>query len=183
MQQKAKYGDHLDTLISLTTQLAMSPSQLWSRSVRAIAESVSLPEDEVLDALSSFPGLFRATTIERDSQGRPMYALQARYALRSDSIGVPPELRSDLLSDLLEFIGRQAQQENADEQFRSQLEHSRRQFAEQAEQSRAQFAEQAKQDREHFMQQSRLTRFSIWVAAGAAIIAAVAGIVAAVVHW
>lgn len=120
-----RYSDHLDTLIALATYLALTPK--ISRTSRGLAVDLSLPEDDVRTTLNSFPGVFRRSR-NMSTEGESYYTLHARYALRkADAEGQNlAELRSDLLSTLLQFVSQQAAQESSFDQFQGQLAHSLR---------------------------------------------------------
>jgi hypothetical protein len=142
-----RYTDHLGDLIALTTYLALTPK--ISRTPVWLARDLSLAEQAVRETLNGFPGLFRKST-RTSAEGEHFYTLHARYALRAgegDDTN-QAELRSDLLSTLLQFASQQAAQETAYAQFQVQQAHT-----------------------------LRVT----WVAAGAAIVAAVLAGVATVV--
>lgn len=106
-----RYAEHLDHLIALTTYLALTPEV--SRTPQGLARDLSLREDVARASLEGFPSIFRKSR-RTSPEGERYYTLHARYALRT---GGPQanqaELRSDLLSTVLLFISRQAEQELA----------------------------------------------------------------------
>lgn len=111
-----RYSDHLDTLIVLATYLALTPK--ISRTSQGLATDLSLREHDVQTTLDGFPGVFRKSE-NRSAEGEWYYTLHARYALRkADAEGQNlAELRSDLLSTLLQFVSHQAAQESSFDQF------------------------------------------------------------------
>lgn len=124
---KPRYSDHLDTLIALATYLALTPK--ISRTSPGLAADLSLPEIDVRSTLNGFPGVFRRSR-NPSSEGESYYTLHARYALRKTEVEADlqnvAELRSDLLSTLLQFASHQAAQESSVDQFQRQLAHSLR---------------------------------------------------------
>jgi len=124
---QARYSEHLDTLIALATYLALTPRM--SRTSPGLAADLSLPESDVRTTLDGFPGVFRKSR-NPSSDGESFYTLHARYALRtSDAEGDlqnVAELRSELLSTLLQFASHQAAQESSVDQFQRQLAHNLR---------------------------------------------------------
>jgi hypothetical protein len=111
------YTEHLDILTALITQLAVNPK--WSRTLKWLADDLSLPESEVHEALNAFGSLFR------ENQG--YYSLHARAALRHEDHA--PELRADILKVLLEYVMSRAAAEVTQSQFRDSLRQARRNSA------------------------------------------------------
>ena len=122
---KPRYADHLDTLIALTTYLALTPK--ISRTAPGLAADLSLAENDVRSTLNGFPGVFRRSRTP-SSEGESYYTLHARYALRKTESDAEEQnltaLRSDLLSTLLQFASQQAAQESSFDQFQRQLAHN-----------------------------------------------------------
>jgi hypothetical protein len=118
---KPRYSDHLDVLVALATYLALTPKT--SRTIPWLAKDLSLPEAAVRTALEGFPGIFRRSR-RPSSVGEHFYTLHARFALRSTDADSETqalvELRSDLLSTVLQFVTQQAAQESSFEQFKHQ---------------------------------------------------------------
>lgn len=108
------YTEHLDILTALVTQLAVNPK--WSRTLKWLADDLSLPQDEVRDALGKFPSLFR------EHEG--FYSLHARAALRHEDEA--PELRADILKVLLDYVLNRTAGEVTQSQFRDNLREARR---------------------------------------------------------
>lgn len=117
---ETRYSAHLDTLVALVTNLAMTK---WkSRTPTILAKELALDHDEVAYVLQNFKGLFRET-YSRASYGEPYYWLQLRWARRhiekateSDQDPVLEEpLEAEYLSALLNFILTMVEQEQASE--------------------------------------------------------------------
>jgi hypothetical protein len=111
------YTEYLDILTALITQLAVNPR--WSRTLKWLADDLSLPESEVHETLDSFSSLFR--------ENRDYYSLHARAALRDEDEA--PELRADILKVLLEYVLNRAAAEVTQSQFRDNLRQARRNSA------------------------------------------------------
>jgi|HubBroStandDraft_2_1064218.scaffolds.fasta_scaffold368765_1 hypothetical protein len=123
-QATARYTGHLDTVLALTTYLALTPKR--SRTAANLADDLSLPRDDVRSAFEAFPSLFRKS--RRPSPGgQPYYTLTARYALRGseDEDGPDPELQVDVLKILLDLVSQRAEAEAAQIQFRQSLRQAR----------------------------------------------------------
>lgn len=149
MSADSRYSDHMETLIALTTYLALTPSK--SRTAKNVAMDLSLPEDEVRATLDGFPGTFRRS-VNRSDAGEHFYTLHARYAMRAhddaQDASAQAELRGEMLTTLLQFISHRAAQEGSMYQF---------------------------------TRQSAQARVGMWIAASAAMIAAVTSVIAAMV--
>ena len=116
---ETRYSDHLDTLVALATNLAMT--EYKARTPSKLAKTLSLNESEVLLVLENFKGLFRKSRKKKSDSGEHYYTLQLRYARRhlekDDEDEDDPEPREPLesiyLATLLNFITNQADHEQA----------------------------------------------------------------------
>ncbi len=150
MANEKRYSNHLETLIALVTNLAMTRHR--SRTPRALAKYLSLDYGQVLYVLTSFKGLFRESIAVTDN-GEHYYTLQLRYARRwledeapeDDNSALEEPLEADYLSTLLNFISGMIANEQA----------SARQYSE-----------------------NRAALIGAWVAAIAAIVAAIVILIA-----
>lgn len=120
----ALYTGHLDTVLALTTYLALTPKK--SRTAGNLADDLSLPRDDVRSAFEAFPSLFRKS-IRPSPNGEPYYTLTARYALRGseDDNGPDPELHVDILKILLDLVSQRVEAETAQIQSRRNLRQAR----------------------------------------------------------
>ena len=75
-----RYSENLDTLIALVTNLAMT--RFKARTPSKLAKRLSLDESEVLLVLENFKGLFRRSRRKKSKSGEYYYTLQLRYARR-----------------------------------------------------------------------------------------------------
>jgi hypothetical protein len=123
-QGAALYTGHLDTVLALTTYLALTPRK--SRTAANLAADLSLPRDDVRSAFDAFPSLFRKS-ISRSASGEHYYTLTARYALRGseDDNGPDPEIQVDVLKILLDLVAQRVEAEAAQSQFRENLRQAR----------------------------------------------------------
>ena len=80
MNNKPQYSDHLDTIVALITHLAMTKHK--SRTPSKMARQLSLDQDKTLYVLNNFKGLFRRSCRKQDKRGEHYYTLQLRYARR-----------------------------------------------------------------------------------------------------
>ena len=118
MANGKRYSDHLETLIALVTNLAMT--RYKSRTPGALAKYLALDYDEVLYVLRNFKGLFRESITVTDN-GERYYTLQLRYARRwledetpeDDNSELREPLEADYLSTLLSFISEMVANEQA----------------------------------------------------------------------
>jgi hypothetical protein len=107
------YTAKLDILTALITQLAINPH--WSRTLKFLSDDLSLPQEEVREALGVFGSLFR--------ENNGYYSLHARAALRNEDEA--PELRADILKVLLEYVLKRSDTEASQAQFRETLKQTR----------------------------------------------------------
>ncbi len=116
MSKSPKYSDHLETLIALTTHLAMTD---WSmRTPPNLAKALSIDESEIRYALDNFKGLFRRSPNKSKKTGAHFYTLQIRYARQwledaaeeDEGIQKPP-LEAEYLTTLLNFVTHRASEE------------------------------------------------------------------------
>jgi hypothetical protein len=80
MTERFLYSDHLETIIALVTNLGMT--RYKSRTPTALAKYLSLDKDEVNLVLQNFKGLFRESIIKSKKTNEPFYTLQLRYSRR-----------------------------------------------------------------------------------------------------
>jgi hypothetical protein len=115
------YTEHLDALVALVTNLAMTE---WkSRTPTILAKELALDYDEVVYVLDRFKGLFRKSYGRKEYEDRqePFYWLQLRWARRyveeatEDDVALKEPLEADYLSTLLDFILTMVEQEQAAE--------------------------------------------------------------------
>jgi hypothetical protein len=118
------YTGHLDTVLALTTYLALTPKR--SRTAVNLADDLSLPRDDVRGAFEAFPSLFRKSSTT-SAAGEHYYTLTARYALRGsdDDQGPDPEIQMDLLRILLDLVSRRVEAEATQSQFAGSLRQAR----------------------------------------------------------
>jgi hypothetical protein len=126
--KSTKYSDNLETLVALTTHLAMT--EYKSRTPSALSEYLSLDYGDVLFVLKHFKGLFRESLgrskkyKEPDGTPEHQYWLQLRYARwylegknedeDSEEKSKPePPLDPEYLIALLDFITKMVDQEKA----------------------------------------------------------------------
>lgn len=111
---RPKYSDHLDYLVASIVYLATQRGW-WARTPQRLAAELSLDEARLRTTFENFPGIFRKSTFT-DNEGSHFYALQARYALRSDyqtqerEVDVPP-LPIETTRLIYEFVLRAADDE------------------------------------------------------------------------
>jgi len=118
MTFKKEYTAHLDTIVALVTNLAMTKWQ--SRTPTILAKELGLDHDEVADVLRNFKGLFRESYGKAD-YGEPYYWLQLRWARKhleeagksDEDVGLKEPLEPEYLSALLNFVLTMVEQEQA----------------------------------------------------------------------
>ena len=119
-----KYSENLDTLIALTTHLAMS--EYKSRTPSAMSADLGLDYENVLHVLKAFTGIFRQSKkvskkdIEPNGNSEHFYWLQLRYARwylenkNEEDERLEPPLEAEYLVALLDFIVKMVEQEKAE---------------------------------------------------------------------
>jgi|GEM_PF-5192880 len=109
-----KYSEYQDGLAALISHLGLVSNK--SRTPHFIAMDTGIEKQRAEEILDGFPGIFRKSK-NTSKSGEWFYTLQIRYALRQpqykettgDEAGTPLSV-ADVLS-MLEFIARQAHQE------------------------------------------------------------------------
>jgi|APSaa5957512535_1039671.scaffolds.fasta_scaffold283480_1 hypothetical protein len=116
MADKLKYSDHIETITALVSYLALWKGK--SRTPGGVAGALGLDKSEVWKVLDGFPGLFRKSknpSRKPEKIGQHYYTLHVRYATRHldskktdvDSKKVDednPELKIPLAADYLSTI-------------------------------------------------------------------------------
>lgn len=118
MSKSAKYSEHLETLIALTTHLAMTD---WSmRTPPNLAKALSIDEEDIQLVLDRFKSLYRRSPRKSKKTGAHFYTLQIRHARQwledaaDEDEGVKkPPLEAEYLTTLLNFITHRASAEGS----------------------------------------------------------------------
>lgn len=113
MAKVPKYADNIDTLVALTTHLAMTD---WSmRTPPNLAKALSIEESKIQYVLDNFKGLFRRSTKKSSKTGTHFYSLQLRHArqwledaFEEDEGAKKPPLEPEYVTMLLNFISHRA---------------------------------------------------------------------------
>lgn len=111
-----KYSDNVDYLIASVIYLATQRGW-WARTPANLAEELSLDRKRLAQVFEGFPGIFRKS--KRPSPtGEHYFALQARYALRTDygqkeeSTDILP-LKTEEVRLIYDFVLKSADDEKA----------------------------------------------------------------------
>jgi len=80
MSKNALYSEHLETIVALVSNLGTT--SYTSRTPTALAKYLSLDHAEVTFVLENFRGLFRASITKSKTTNEPFYTLQLRYSRR-----------------------------------------------------------------------------------------------------
>ena len=118
---KPSYLEHLDTITALVSFLAVTDYKSLTPS--GIASGLSLPKEDVINALDSFKSLFRKSKNKSADNNEHYYTLHLRYGLRkqiSDSSDTSREpLNHEYITALFDFISRKAENEQMEIRSRS----------------------------------------------------------------
>jgi hypothetical protein len=102
MRRYNSYADHVDAIVALVSHLAMTEKE--SMTAKTLATKVSLDQGEVVYVLDSFKGLFRKHTSSVE-HGEHYYSLQLRYARKwlegRPATHVPDDSRGQVKEPLL----------------------------------------------------------------------------------
>ena len=112
----ARYSEHLDTIVAVATNLAMTRHK--ARTPSKLAGKLALDDAEVLHVLETFKGLFRKSKNKKNKTGEHYYTLHVRYALRrpdDDDEGARAPLETAQLALVLDLVANRAQQEQESE--------------------------------------------------------------------
>ena len=114
--RSGNYSQNLDTIIALTSNLALVKHK--SRTPSNLAKYLNLQKKDVEHVLETFKGLFRRS-INRSAEGEYYYTLQLRFAKRwledetadDEEAEVKEPLDADYLQALFTLISSRATQE------------------------------------------------------------------------
>lgn len=118
----ARYFEHMDLIVAVATNLAMTRHK--ARTPSKLARKLALDDAEVLHVLETFKGLFRKSKNTKKKTGEHYYTLHVRYALRrpdDDDEGAQEPLETAQLALVLDFVANRAQQEQESERHLSGL--------------------------------------------------------------
>lgn len=172
MPDPQRYTKHLDTLLALVANLALTtgPRLNRGRTISGLTNDLGLikpdmaaTRTEIQSTLDEFPGLFRKTMVSTSGRGENFYMLHLRRALAPDPNQDPPALSFDVVKMLLEFVSQRAEAEADERQFHENLTTTQDQFE------------------KNVKITARNSNIAVVAAIIAAILAAVATIVAAVI--
>ncbi|UAA39153.1 hypothetical protein KIH87_01955 [Paraneptunicella aestuarii] len=189
-----KYSDHVDVLLALVTNLAMTDKA--SLTPRRLAKYLNLEEQEVCTVLDGFPGLFRKSRVKEKNPpegkvAQHFYTLQIRYSRRylelngDDDDPNPQEpLSAELFNSLVRFISEQVNLEHENDRLTKELSAAHERFSKQlAEQEKSL---KASIDAQNNMLKTKLESDNVTlkvqsrVSIAVALIAAVAAVFAAI---
>ena len=113
------YSQHFETLVALVTHLAVvGGDEADAANAPKLADRLGLDEQEVVEVLESFKGLFRKTQERYPSKNYGLqhrYTLQLRYARRryidGKVVNVGEAMTNEGLFSLLEFITKKVSEE------------------------------------------------------------------------
>lgn len=147
MREALSYSEHTELLTALVSYLALTRHK--SRTPTGIARDLGLSEAEVVKVLDGFPGLFRKSknTATRGSRkGQHFYTLHVRYAIRDidDADEDDPEPREALPADYVVALFDVIGNRSSEERSEA-----------------------------HALKQNKITTIGVWIAAVAAVLAAV----------
>ena len=114
MGGEMRYSDHVDYLIASVIYLGTQKGW-WARTPTAMASELSLNSEHLKTVFEGFPGIFRKSA-RPSSTGEHFYALQARYAQRTqyrerEEITDIPPLETDKIRLIYDFILKSADDE------------------------------------------------------------------------
>ena len=123
------YSKHLDTLIALTSFLAMTNRK--SMTPTRLSEALSLDSNEVSYVLENFKSLFRRSQRLSPKHKENYYTLHLRYGLRgqgsdedSDNDIAREPLGHEYLNSLLEFITKKTESEHEEKRLKSNIKYN-----------------------------------------------------------